>query len=148
MHVDLEHCREPGCAQPRVRFSVFCEQHHQEQLRRSGLLRPLPRDPSDPVRGTCRRQLKAWELKAITNEELLATLYDRFVIAHINGEDWDAGLDSLPAVIATDLLGYVKAHEPRVMNPRPTDPQRRAVQDRDAIIAQAKLVARLEDKSR
>src|SRR5688572_23957704 len=96
----------------------------------------------------CARQLKAWELRAITDEELWATLYDIFVISHIKGEEWDTALHSLPTAIASNLLAYVRTHEPRVINPRPFDPERRAAQDREAVVAQTKLIARLEERSR
>ena len=104
--------------------------------------------PDSHYQRACARQLSAWKLRAITDEELGATLYDIIVLAYVRAEDWDAALDSLPAVVRPRLLAYVTTHEPRVMNPRPSDPQRRAAQDREALVAQNKLAARLQQTSR
>jgi hypothetical protein len=35
-------CREPGCSQPAIRFSVQCRDHHIESLRRIGNLPQKP----------------------------------------------------------------------------------------------------------
>ena len=37
-----ETCRRPGCRRPRTHLSVFCEEHHREQLERAGSGAELP----------------------------------------------------------------------------------------------------------
>lgn len=43
-----ETCRRPGCSRPRTHLSVFCEEHHREQLERAGSGAELP--PTDVLR--------------------------------------------------------------------------------------------------
>ena len=95
------------------------------------------------------KQVKLWERKAITAEDLSAALYDTFVIAHIHGANWELAIESLPAVVVPELLAYVETHEPQVIAPYgERDPQRRSAQDREVLIGQQKLIARLREKSR
>ena len=137
-----EQCRKPGCTLSRL--SVFCEEHHREQLVRAGLIQDPPPDPSRLLVRVCESHVRSYDCGAITPEELCASLFDYFIHLHNEGLDssWGPALDSLPLPIKKDLLAYASARsEPRLFAPVPR--QERKAAEEAARTAQAELVAQL-----
>src|SRR5436305_4030814 len=108
MHARSDKCRRDGCAAPRTRYSVFCDEHHQQQLRNAGFIPDTSPDLSAVMRQRFERVLAAYECQAITKDELCSILFDSFIHAHTHGmsEHCIAGLDSLPIAVLHDLLAY------------------------------------------
>ena len=106
-----EPCRHAGCPRPRSRHSVFCDEHHEERLARSGFPRAKPPHPCEVFAKRCRRVVNARERGPITDEEVCGQLADLFVYAGVIGEGacWSAGLDALPAALLEKLRAYVWA---------------------------------------
>ena len=138
-----EPCRQDGCTRARTRHSVFCDEHHQEQLIRAGL-RPavLPGyDARAEQLSRCRRPLRAHEQGLITDGELLSTLSDVLVHGGMTGraEYWPDCLDALPAGVAEALLAFLRGTA-RTHAFAPTSPE----QLQAARSVQARLVSVLE----
>lgn len=141
--------RRDGCTSQRGRNSVFCEEHHREQLVRVALLSDAPRDPCAGLRRTCDSQVMAFQRSLITADELYGSLYDAFVHYGIQGliDCWDPCLAALPKMNLNGLLTYAKGlSEPRLFHPRPTDEQRRAEVVKRAVEVQVELLTRIETK--
>lgn len=105
-------CRKEGCTRPRTRLSVFCEEHHVEQLIRAGL-RPavLPiHDPRADLVKRCRHPLGHYEQGVITADELLALLASALVHGGRCGESeyWPDCFDALPPGLIETLLAYLR----------------------------------------
>src|SRR5690349_10074300 len=102
-------CKKEGCKQPRARHSVFCDQHHAEQLDSASLLEL--KEPCEEMRDECRRVIHAGKLGAITGGEIPSRLFDIFVHSGTRGlEDcWMQCIEVLPPDAITDLLRYAEA---------------------------------------
>jgi len=140
-------CNQAGCKHSRTAYSVFCEEHHQAQLKRAGLITDAPTDQSNELVRGCERLLGSFARNAITMDELCSNLFDRFVhmAVKVGTEKWPLGFKTLPRAIAIELLAYAKSHrELRTFQPRPPVPQQRAAEDRVTLAAQTELITRLE----
>jgi hypothetical protein len=151
----FDHCRHEGCTQPRKRGTVFCEQHHQEHLRRPPAApTPAPRLALDPnqLRAQWKRILGWEEGGIITREEALRQLYDFFLHCRVRKSEhkqWEAAaLDILSDAIVAELLAHAKSHPARLFGPLSIIPEVRAAQAEEARIARKELIAILEKKSR
>ena len=100
---------------PRTRYSVFCDEHHREQLIHAGLERVTPRDACDGMAGRCRQIIRACESGAITRDEVFTSLFDLLVHAGMHGLErcWGPCLDVLPAEEVAGLRAYADADRNR-----------------------------------
>jgi hypothetical protein len=91
-------CRRDGCDRPRTRFSVFCDEHHNEELIRVGLALETPVDPCEGMKHKCIQRVDAERTHAITREEVLTSLFDLFIHAAMQRLErcWQETLDALP----------------------------------------------------
>ena len=155
MPLSVDHCNHRGCTRPRKLFTAFCDEHHQEYLRRRAAAPVYPTPPGyDPnyVRRSWSKVLKWEKLGVITREEVLGQLYDHFVHSR-RMEDghpqWGtAALEILPDEVAAELLAYVKVHPPNLFAPLSAFPEVHAADLRAAALAQEELMALLEKKPR
>jgi hypothetical protein len=103
-----ELCRAEGCSRPRTRLSVFCDEHHNEQLRRVGLPgpNPTPPDPCAEYLKKCQRILRWRNEGLITDDELHSQLADVLIDGGVRGHSacWAACLSAMPDAVAAGLL--------------------------------------------
>jgi hypothetical protein len=141
-------CHHDGCTRRRTAYSVFCEEHHREQLERVGLISDVASDPASIIRKRCERLLQAFNQNILSREELCSGLFDHFVHdgMKVGSENWGEALAALPHAVLLDLLAYARERtEPRLFAPFPSDPQKREALEQTARVVQAKLVKLLEE---
>ena len=141
-----EECRHAGCTRQRGRLSVFCDEHHQEQLVRFGMIPEHP-DPCGVILKRCQGSVRAHEMGAITADELQDALFDQLVHAGTQGLTpcFETVFNSLPTDVLSHLLAVVKRHTgPRLFHPLPTLETERRAKEKSALAAQAALVEALE----
>jgi hypothetical protein len=140
-----ESCAREGCDLPRTRLSVFCDEHHDEQLKRVGLRPPFPvnHDPRQWFVRKCQRVLRGYTQGVITTDEFYFQLADVLVDGGTKGEaeHWPACLDTLPPGVGRRLLLYLRRAE-RPIGFCLTSPERVAA----ARAAQDRLVLLLEQR--
>ena len=143
-----ERCRKPGCTRNRTRFSVFCDEHHRQELVRVGLA-PEKEDPCAEIIERCRDCVGWFERGLTTTDELLNAIFDALVNAgtHDQGRCFKTCFESLPTPVLADLLTFVKGHpEPRLFHPLPKSAADRAATENAARAAQAEIVRALEEQ--
>jgi hypothetical protein len=144
-----DRCRRDGCAQPRVRHSVFCEAHHAEALERFFAPPRTPREPSEVFADAVRTTLFQLDRKIITSDEAPSQIVDEFVYCQTSlgfENFWTAGFALLTDTFAADLLAYCKANpEPRVFaSSGEITAVEREREEQAALTAQALLLSILE----
>src|SRR4051812_14292634 len=104
-------CAHLGCSRSRIQNSAFCEEHHQEQQRRAGLISDVPADPAARALARCLRLISCFEDELISRDELSSSLFDYYVVEHGRGEGeyWAQVFIKLPEDVLRDLLAYVTA---------------------------------------
>ena len=139
-------CRHEGCGKPRVSFSVFCDEHHREQLIRAGVVSPVPPDPCEDMSQKCARVLRNRTMGGISMEELLVGLFDVLMRGASDGADrcWEACFAELPQEVIRELLVHTERYDrPRLFAPLPQHERERAEKSERALKTQAHLIDRL-----
>lgn len=143
----LARCAHDGCGQRRGRLSVFCDEHHRENLIRVGLVSEKPDDVGTELSGKCQRILKAADAGAITEDEMYGAMFDAFIHSGTHGrsEYWQPSFDLLSHETISGLFIYARRHpEPRIFLPRPTSEPAKSTEERRTLAVQAHLVDCLE----
>ena len=110
-------CTQPGCTRPRARLSIFCDEHHDDRLKRVGLWRERrPHDPAAELVRRCERIVRAWRAGAYDEGECVVQLCDVFGNAAVRDSPdcWPPALGSLPRDVLGGMRAYVRGPDARV----------------------------------
>jgi len=147
-----EFCRREECDWPRAAHSVFCAVHHDEQLKKLGLV-PPPHTPDEVFVRQIRRMLKLHvDREIISSREFCGGVVDEFVNLYASGREdfWTIGLALLPDQLATELATFCRQRpDPRVFDQGGGifAPGQNAG-EQATLLAQAKLLSILDGRSR
>ena len=146
-----ELCQFDGCSQARGRHSVFCDDHHREQLFRAGLLSETPFDTCGHIEKRCRQVVKAHESLTISEEEMYGQLFEILIHGGTQGlrKCWKQAIGPLSDAIIMGLRAYVLEHpERRLWHPLPDTKAARLEKKRATRIVRAELVDELDARLR
>jgi hypothetical protein len=129
-------------------LSIFCDAHHEEQLKRAGLwIEGRPSSPSEKLLRERENILR----RQPAGEDRVALLLDNLITRgrHHSTECWGPTLASLPASVLRDLLDYAKsAPGPRGFSFGYASEELRQQANRRALELQALLIEHLEARLR
>ena len=141
-------CHQPGCTQQRGRLSVFCDAHHEDQLKRAGLsIERRPRDPASVLVRHCEKVVRWRRGGRLERDECAVQIFDLFVTAagRDSPDHWSAAIEAMPVDVLGDVLAFAKGlSSPRAPSwgfPRTLS---QAQRERAGAAIQAKLIERLD----
>lgn len=141
-------CQQAGCTQPRGRLSVFCDAHHEEQLKRAGLwIERRPHHPASELVRHCERVVRRRREGRLERDECAVQIFDLFVTAagRDSPDHWAAAIEALPVDVLGDVLAFAKSlSSPRAPSwgfPRTVT---QAERERAGGAIQANLIERLD----
>jgi hypothetical protein len=108
---------------PRTQFSVFCEAHHIEELKRVGLWQE-PTPPEERLVKQCQRVSRNLHLGAVTPREALNSWHDLLLYECLCGrrDVLGASFAIMPVERLRELLSAVISDPHRDFAPRPIQP--------------------------
>jgi hypothetical protein len=127
---------------------VFCEEHHEGQLRRAGnWTPPVPPDPAGTLARACGRFLQDLRAGRTTREDCFLVMLDCFITAGRRHTPtcWGRALQALPAEAARELLACAERHRgPRGFVMTASEGVRERA-NREALELQPLLIERLRE---